>query len=271
MSILLIDIGNTSVTLGVSRGSKIKNLTRIKTDKCTSGDIRSIIIETVKDVVLSGAALCSVAPSVNIKFIKVIKKEYKLNTLIIDHTLDLGVKIDYPEPASIGPDRLANAAGAVAKYGCPVIVADFGTALTFDIISSEGAYVGGIITPGLPLMADYFSEKTALLPHIDLKGGRGVIGKSTTAAMRIGAKLGYRGIVREVISELKKKHGLTNAVLCATGGYAKWVLANLDVPFKFDKTLTLYGILKIYKNSNDLSPRGSTVEQLVYYDVTSRR
>ena len=98
-------------------------------------------------------------------------------------------------------------------------------------------------------MADYFSEKTALLPHIDLKGGSGVVGKSTTAAMRIGAKLGYRGMVREIVTELKKKKGLENATLCATGGYAKWVLSNLDIPFEFDKTLTLYGIFRIYEKN----------------------
>lgn len=249
MSILLIDIGNTSVTLGISRGFKITNLTRIKTVECTKVGISNVIKETLDGSSIDGVALCSVAPLINKKFTQVIKKEYMLNTLIIDHKLNLGVKINYPKPASIGADRLANAAGAVEKYGYPVIVADFGTALTFDIISAEGAYIGGIITPGLSLMADYFSEKTALLPHIDLKGGTGVVGKSTASAMRIGAKLGYRGIVREVISELKKKQGLENAILCATGGYAKWVLANLDIPFEFDKTLTLYGILKIYEKN----------------------
>ncbi|MCK5529449.1 MAG: type III pantothenate kinase [Kiritimatiellae bacterium] len=246
MSVLLIDIGNTSVTLGISRGSKVINLARLKTAECTANKISDIIRDTVRSATITGAALCSVAPLINKQFLQVIKKDYGLNTLIITHDLNLGVNVDYPEPTSIGADRLANAAGAVDKYGCPVIVADFGTALTFDIISEKGAYVGGIITPGLPLMADYFSEKTALLPHIDLKGGSGVIGKSTIAAMRIGAKLGYRGMVKEIVTELKKKKGLKNATLCATGGYAKWVLANLDIPFEFDKTLTLYGILKIY-------------------------
>jgi type III pantothenate kinase len=253
MSILLIDIGNTSVTLGVSRGSKITNLSHIKTAECSIEKIKIIIAKTLETSKITGAALCSVAPLINKKFTKIIKNRYKINTLVIEHNLDIGISIDYPEPESIGPDRLANAAGAADKYGCPVIVADFGTALTFDIISADGAYIGGIITPGLPLMADYFAEKTALLPHIDLKGGRGVIGKSTTAAMRIGAKLGYSGIVREVVTQLKKKHGLENAILCATGGYAKWVLGNLDIPFKFDRTLTLYGILKIYeKNQNSV-------------------
>ena len=249
MSVLLIDIGNTSVTLGISRGAKVINLTRLKTAECTAKKISDIIKDTIKRATITGAALCSVAPLVNKKFLQVIKKDYGLRVLIIDQKLELGVTIDYPEPASIGPDRLANATAAVGKYGCPVIVADFGTALTFDIISAKGSYIGGIITPGLPLMSDYFSEKTALLPHIDLKGGSGIVGKSTAAAMRIGAKLGYRGMVKEIVTELKKKKGLKNATLCATGGYAKWVLANLDIPFEFDKTLTLYGILKIYEKN----------------------
>ena len=247
MAILLADIGNTSVTLGLARGSRIVNTRRVKTCEGSVKALQVAMCETLGEVTATGAAFCSVAPGLSATCARAMKRATGVLPLEVTHGLELGVRIDYPDPASIGPDRLANSAAAVARYGCPVIVADFGTALTFDIISRDRAYVGGIITPGLPLMADYFAEKTALLPHIDLKGGRGVVGHSTESAMRIGAKLGYRGIVREVVQELQAQPGLTGATLCATGGYARWVLANLDIPFEFDNSLTLDGVRRIYE------------------------
>jgi len=157
------------------------------------------------------------------------------------------VRIRYPEPATIGPDRLANACAALHQYGAPAIVADFGTALTFDVISGDGAYVGGAIAPGLPLMTDYLHEKTALLPRIRVRGPYGPIGKSTVGAMRIGAKVGYRGIVREIVTYLRQGLASPDVKLCATGGFARWTLAGLDMPFVFDPDLTLHGLLRIYR------------------------
>jgi type III pantothenate kinase len=141
---------------------------------------------------------------------------------------------------------LANASAAEARYGAPVIVADFGTALTFDVVSAEGAYVGGAIAPGLPLMVDYLAEKTALLPRIRLTGRCAGVGRSTPGAMRIGARIGYRGIVREIVGYLTDSMGGKKPRLCATGGYARWALAGLDLPFEFDRNLTFHGLIRIY-------------------------
>ncbi len=251
MSVLLLDIGNTSVTAGFFDGKRIGNISGLKTAGCKIADIENFLDEVVGQRFVEGVALCSVVPTASGRYTKIAKRKYGKNALLIHHKLDLGIGLDYPAPETIGADRLANAVGAVDKYGAPVIVADFGTALTFDIISGNKSYIGGIIMPGLSLMADYFSERTSLLPHIDLKGGRGVVGKSTSSAMKIGAKLGYKGMVREVVTALKKERGLEKAVLCATGGYAKWVLSHSDIPFLFDRTLTLYGILQIYLRNRD--------------------
>jgi len=125
-----------------------------------------------------------------------------------------------------------------------VVVCDFGTALTFDIVKKDEGYVGGIICPGLPLMFDYLSEKTALLPHIQPVKTSRVIGKSTAEAMRIGARLGYRGMVREILADLKKELGRGMKV-CATGGFAKWVLADFNGSISIDPNLTLKGLGRI--------------------------
>ena len=149
--------------------------------------------------------------------------------------------IDYPKPETIGADRLADAAGAVSRYGAPVLVMDFGTALTAAVVTADRVWRGGVIAPGFPLMRDYLFERTAKLPRMKIGSGRAPkIGRSTEEAMRFGALVGYRGMVREIVAELRKNFK-TDFRLVATGGFAKWVLKDLDLPFVVDPTLTLYG------------------------------
>ena len=151
------------------------------------------------------------------------------------------LQLDYPKPETIGADRLADAAGAVSRYGAPVLVMDFGTALTAAVVTSDRVWRGGVIAPGFPLMRDYLFERTAKLPRMKIGSGRAPkIGRSTEEAMRFGALVGYRGMVREIVAELKKNFK-TDFSLVATGGFAKWVLKDLDLPFTIDPTLTLYG------------------------------
>ena len=151
------------------------------------------------------------------------------------------VGIDYPKPETIGADRLADAAGAVSRYGAPVIVMDFGTAFTAAAITRDSVWRGGVIAPGFPLMRDYMFERTAKLPRMELGRGRvPKIGRSTEEAMRFGAIVGYRGMVREIASELKANFR-EDFSLVATGGFARWVLKDIGLPFRIDPTLTLYG------------------------------
>ena len=151
------------------------------------------------------------------------------------------LSLDYPKPETIGADRLADAAGAVSRYGAPVLVMDFGTALTAAVVTADRVWRGGVIAPGFPLMRDYLFERTAKLPRRKIGTGRAPkIGRSTEEAMRFGALVGYRGMVREIVAELKKNFK-TDFRLVATGGFAKWVLKDLDLPFTIDPTLTLYG------------------------------
>ena len=154
---------------------------------------------------------------------------------------NISLSLDYPKPETIGADRLADAVGAVSRYGAPVLVMDFGTALTAAVVTADRVWRGGVIAPGFPLMRDYLFERTAKLPRMKLGSGRAPkIGRSTEEAMRFGALVGYRGMVREIVAELKRNFR-TDFRLVATGGFAKWVLRELDLPFTVDPTLTLYG------------------------------
>ncbi len=163
----------------------------------------------------------------------------------------LHVRLSYPRPETIGADRLANVCAAAVRYGSPAIIADFGTALTFDVLSKSGCYTGGVIAPGLPLMFDYLAEKTALLPHIAPAPIKRPSGKSTEEAMHIGARNGYRGMVRGILDPLLEKMGPETTVI-ATGGYAGWVFRKWNQSVIVDKHLTLYGLATIFSLNTEL-------------------
>ncbi len=231
---LVIDIGNTSTSLGVYRNGRVTSVQRTESSK-PALDLKNIP---------ERAVIASVKPGVDARWKRFLKEQGVRSILEVSHKKEIGIPISYPKPENIGADRLANACEAAATCGAPVVVCDFGTALTFDIVKKDEGYVGGIICPGLPLMFDYLSEKTALLPHIKpIKTSR-VIGKSTAEAMRIGARIGYRGMVREILTDLKKELGRGMKV-CATGGFAKWVLSDFDDSISIDPNLTLKGLGRI--------------------------
>ena len=234
MKTLVIDIGNISTSLGVYSNGRVSSVQRTDSLK------PALTLKSVPE----RAVIASVKPGVNARWKRFLKEQGVQSVLQVSHKTELGIPVSYPKPENIGADRLANACEAAATYGAPVVVCDFGTALTFDIVKKREGYVGGIICPGLPLMFDYLAEKTALLPHIKPVKTSRVIGKSTAEAMRIGARLGYRGMVRETLRELKKELGRSTRV-CATGGFAKWVLEDFDESIVIDSHLTLKGIGRI--------------------------
>ncbi len=175
----------------------------------------------------------------------------KVNVLWLDWKLKLGVEIDYPNRQSIGADRLANAAAVTALYGFPAIVVDFGTAVTFDIVSEHRAYIGGVIAPGLEAMTNFLYRRTALLPKLSLKEPRRAIGKSTIQAMLSGAVFGYRGLVREILAQVRAEQFPHKKVhVVATGGYSRLIARRLPEVDVVHPNLTLEG-LRIVANLND--------------------
>lgn len=163
----------------------------------------------------------------------------------VSHRIPLGVEVDFPDPSRIGADRLANAAAIAARRpGQPVIVVDFGTAVTFDIIDARPAYIGGVIAPGLDAMRHYLHERTALLPEIEIARPGSAIGKSTVHAMQSGAYHGYRGLVLEILARINEELG-TTAKTIATGGYAALIADGLPSIESVEPQLTMQGLLLI--------------------------
>ncbi len=191
--------------------------------------------------------VCSVVPTKN----GVVRKAAKRSKILwLTPQLRLGVGIDYPNPKTIGADRLANAAAVADLYGSPAIVVDFGTAVTFDIVSVQRNYIGGVIAPGLESMTSFLYQRTALLPKLSLKEPRSTVGRSTIDAMRSGAVIGYRGLVREIIARIKAERFPREKVhVIATGGYADLIAARLREIDAVHPNLTLEG-LRIVANLN---------------------
>src|SRR2546423_5167503 len=209
---LLIDVSNTFVKLAFATTRKIGKSARLPTGKFTAAAVRRILRgHKVGTIVVS-----SVVPKKN-KAITAAAGSARV--LFLNPKLDLGVGIDYPRPQSIGADPLPNPVAVAQLYGSPAIVVDFGTAVTFDVVSDRGDYVGGVIAPGLEVMTNYLYQRTALLPKLTLSEPPRAIGKTTRDAMMSGAIFGYRGLVREIVRRLTTENFPgKKARVIATGG-----------------------------------------------------
>ncbi len=236
MKLLLIDNSNTRTKFAISGDSGgLGSEFWIPTSELDPPRLA----EALHGLDFDAAVLCSVVP----EKAQILEQALSARGPIhrIDHESPLGIGIDYPEPASIGADRLANAVGVVARHGHPAIVIDFGTAVTFDVISPAPAYAGGVIAPGLGAMGEYLGRRTALLPRIELSEPRSAIGKSTADAMRAGAVIGYRGLVREILAAVRSELPVP-ALAIATGGDAGLIAAGVKEIDAVDPDVTLAGI-----------------------------
>ncbi len=230
---LLIDNSNSFTKLALSSRERLGPARRLRTPALT----RAALTRVLRGWRFDRVVLCSVVP----KKRDLIRRTLKQPLHCVSHRSRLGVGIDYPKPHRIGADRLANAVGAFTFYGAPCVVVDFGTAVTFDILSAEGNYIGGVIAPGLEAMTDYLHQRTALLPKISLLEPPGPIGKSTRQAMLAGAVYGYRGLVREILAEIRKALGIRRLKVIATGGYAELIAAGVKDIAAIHENLTLEG------------------------------
>lgn len=244
--ILLFDIGNTHTHMGLGNQSRVFKQANIPTPAWFNGSAKAAITKFIGKNKLSGAATCSVVPRATPLICKAVQKVWQLKCLELTPKTLRGVGIDYPKPATIGPDRLANAVAVRHHFGAPSVVVDFGTAVTFDVVNPSGNYAGGIIAPGLAAMTEYLHEKTALLPRIKIREVESVIGKSTQEAMLVGAVHGYRGLIRELLLELKREMNTDRLPVVATGGYAELIAAKLPEITAVDQLLTLEGLRLVW-------------------------
>jgi type III pantothenate kinase len=242
---LLIDISNSFTKVASASRDSLRRVSRLPTPRLTCRALAAMGRPGQKIV------LSSVVPAkARMALAAFAAQAADGRLLTVSHRLRLGAGIDYPRPATIGADRLANAAAVRHLYGAPAVVVDFGTAVTFDILSTAGDYIGGVIAPGLEAMTDYLFQRTALLPRIRPAEPASAIGKSTRAAMLAGAVYGYRGLVREILAQIRRELGPRRRLhVVATGGYATLICARLPEIKLVHPNLTLEG-LRIIGNLN---------------------
>jgi type III pantothenate kinase len=254
--ILLFDIGNTNTHVGLANARRVVRQTDIPTALWPGREAITRLRQFAGPARIEAAALCSVVPRATPLLQKALRQLWKVVAFELTAKTLRTVGIDYPRPDTIGADRLANAAAARHRFGAPVVVVDFGTAVTFDVVNRDGDYIGGIIAPGLASMTDYLHEKTALLPRITIREIGISIGRSTEEAMLIGAVHGYRGLIRGLLSELKRGMKTRRLPVVATGGYAKLIAAKLPEITRVEPNLTLEGLRLVWQGER--SSKGRT-------------
>ncbi|MCX6898052.1 MAG: type III pantothenate kinase [Verrucomicrobia bacterium] len=237
--ILLVDIGNTNTHLGLANEKRVARCWEFPT---SDAERRPRFVRAK----VEGAIIGSVVPDAVAPIRRAIRRAYGVEPLLLSHKLDLGIGVRFPRPEQIGADRLANAVSLAHRHGVPAIGVAFGTALVFDIINNRAEYVGGVIAPGLAAMTDYLYQKTALLPKLSLREPRRAIGKSTIEAMETGAIIGYRGLVREILTAVRREMRGKRPVVVGTGAYAKLIAAKLPDIGCVDENLTLEGLRIVY-------------------------
>ena len=241
--ILTADLGNTTLTMGLYRKGKISHRVSLPHADLRTNFLREALSGLTGSATVEGIAFASVAPALNGRFEKCLRRAAKVPFLRVDNYCDFGMKVSYPKPETLGVDRLLNAAWVAHRYGAPAIVCDIGTATTVDLLLPERGFVGGVILPGPALMLDYLAERTGKLPAIKLAGSvKRSYGRSTEEAMHIGARRGFNGMIREVVEAIQAEHLKMPFRLVVAGGYARAVHLLPEMHPVIELNMTLCGL-----------------------------
>lgn len=250
--LLCIDVGNTHTQFGVYEKGKLRRDYRVASEVVRTEDEIGIVVlsllehDGVKLRSIKGVGISSVVPNVTGILERMSKKYFRCDPLIINTGLELGIKVDYDEPKAIGSDRICVAVAGYEKYGGPLIVLDFGTATTFDVVSKDGVYLGGAIAPGVETGAADLQRRAAKLPRIELRFPGTVIGKTTVASMQSGIMFGAVDAMEGMVRRLRSSLGAEPKVV-ATGGYARIIAEKTKVIDHIEPALVLEGIRIIYE------------------------
>jgi type III pantothenate kinase len=248
---LVADIGNTSINLGVFEDDKLRANWHISSSiQRLPDEYAALLFELMQHEGLPSSsvtklALCSVVPTLTITFEEVSRKYFRTEPLTVAAGVKTGVRIRMDNPREVGADRIANAAAAHLLYKGAVVVVDMGTATTFDVVSKEGDYLGGAIAPGIISAAESMFHKTAMLPRIELASVKKAIGTNTISAMQSGMLFGYTGLVEGLVARIQAELP-EKAMVVATGGYAGLIAGETTVFDAVNEELTLLGIRMIY-------------------------
>lgn len=253
--LLVFDIGNTNMVLGVYDGDNLVRDWRINTDLNKTSDEYGVLIKSLFDAsnislsVVDAIIVSSVVPAVMHSLENFCRKYCNISPMVVGPGIKTGLNIKYEDPKMVGADRIVNAVAAISKYNCPVIIIDFGTATTYCAVSKKGEYIGGAISPGMKISSEALFQKASKLPRVELVTPETVICKDTVSAMQAGIIYGYAGQVEKIVGLMKKELEDEETLVIATGGLANMISQETNAIDVIDPNLTLEGLRIIYEKN----------------------
>jgi type III pantothenate kinase len=251
--LLAIDCGNTQTVFGLFDGDRLHEQFRVATNRTQTGDELAVMLRAfIEFDALDGLVLSSTVPTLVREYQGFAKRWARVDLLVLGPGVETGMPIRYDDPREVGPDRIANAVAARARYGSPVIVVDFGTSTNFDIVNQAGEYVGGVLAPGVEISMDALFARAARLLRVPFEAPEHVIGKTTTQGLQSGMVYGFAGQVDGIVERVREELGAPDAPVVATGGLASLIAPHARSVGPVDPDLTLDGLRIVW----DLNRRG---------------
>ncbi len=252
--LLVIDVGNTNITFGVFQEEELVARFRMRTQSEKTSDEYGVFIvdvlktsniesKDIKDVIIS-----SVVPDIMYSFTNGIRKYLKKEPMIVGPGIKTGISIHTDNPSEVGADRIVDAVAGYKEYGGPLIIIDFGTATTYDVVTEDGVFEAAITAPGIRIIADALWKKTAKLPEVEIKKPPSILAKNTIASMQAGLVYGYIGQVKYIIEQIQQEMGIEMKVV-ATGGLGRIIIDSMEDHLIYDSELTLKGLKYIYEKN----------------------
>lgn len=253
--ILVVDIGNTNIVLGVYRERELLHHFRLSTARQSTVDEYGVLIQNLfnmsglsfKD--MEGVIISSVVPPLVQVIVEMCVKYIGKDPLLVGPGIKTGLNLRYENPREVGADRIVNAVAAIEQYQCPLVVVDFGTATTFDCIDAGANYLGGAIVPGLGISTEALYQRASKLPRIELEKPKKVIGRNTVHAMQAGIIFGYAGQVEGIVRRIKQEMNTPVLKVIATGGLASLIASETECIDEVNPMLTLEGLRIIYNRN----------------------
>ena len=253
--LLAIDVGNTNITFGGYEGDRMTCTFRMTTKQQRTSDEYGISISEMLKLSgytresVSGVIIASVVPGLMHSLTSSIEKYFNTKPMIVGPGLKTGIKIVTENPKELGADRVVDAVSAYEKYGGPVLVLDFGTATTYDLVNEKGEFCAGITAPGIRISANALTEGTAKLPEIEIKKPESILAQNTVQSMQAGLVYGQIGQTKYIINRVKKEKGYDSLHVVATGGLGSMIAKEVEEISVYDRNLTLDGLRIIYEKN----------------------